>query len=33
MAILEHWKLTADELDEIVSVNPSLRGFIFALFV
>jgi hypothetical protein len=29
MAILEHWKLTADELDEIVSANPSLRGFMF----
>ncbi len=29
MGILEEWKLTAHELDEIVSMNPSLRGFMF----
>jgi len=29
MGILERWKLTAEELDEIVSGNPSLRGFMF----
>lgn len=29
MGALERWKLTAEELDEIVSANPSLRGFMF----
>jgi len=29
MGVLERWRLTVDELDEIVSANPSLRGFMF----
>lgn len=29
MGVLERWQLTAEELDEIVSANPSLRGFMF----
>ncbi len=29
MGVLKHWKLTVEELDEIVSANPSLRGFMF----
>lgn len=29
MGILERWRITGDELDEIVSSSPSLRGFIF----
>jgi len=29
MGILERWKITTTELDEIVSSSPSLRGFIF----
>ena len=27
--ILERWHLTADELTQIVDLNPSLRGFMF----
>ncbi len=27
MGILEQWQITSGELDEIVSANPSLRGF------
>jgi hypothetical protein len=29
MGILERWKITTTELDEIVSSSPSLWGFIF----
>jgi len=29
MGALERWKLTIDELDQIVSANPSLCGFMF----
>jgi len=29
MGLLEEWKLSPGELDEIVSLNPSLRGFMF----
>jgi len=29
MGILERWKLTAEALDEVISANPSLRGFMF----
>lgn len=29
MGVLDRWRLTVDELDEIVSANPSLRGFMF----
>ncbi|MBM4037950.1 MAG: restriction endonuclease [Planctomycetes bacterium] len=29
MGILERWRVTSDELDEIVSASQSLRGFIF----
>lgn len=29
MGTLERWKLAVEELDEIISANPSLRGFMF----
>jgi hypothetical protein len=29
MGVLEHWNLSTEELDEIVTANPSLRGFMF----
>ncbi len=29
MGVLDRWKLTVEGLDEIVSANPSLRGFMF----
>jgi len=29
MGVLERWKLSAEELDEIITANPSLRGFMF----
>lgn len=28
MGILEQWQITVDELNEIISANPSLRGFL-----
>src|SRR3990172_7018661 len=29
MGILEKWKLTAEELNEIMAANPSMRGLVF----
>lgn len=29
MGVLEQWKVSLEEIDEVVSANPSLRGFLF----
>ena len=29
MGVLERWQVTSEELDEVISASPSLRGFIF----
>jgi len=28
MSLLEQWQITVEELNDIVSANPSLRGFL-----
>jgi len=29
MGVLERWQVTSEELDEVISASPSLRGFVF----
>ena len=29
MGVIKEWKISLDEIDEVVTANPSLRGFLF----